>query len=103
MQMFGRPEVCFPSSISIFFKDLCLHQYVGTAVALPPDQTTNPNTEDRKMRTDGQTVKGNEMDMGKVKAWAKRTFSRERTSVAVAKLVVAGYAGIALAQVLQTY
>ena len=55
------------------------------------------------MRTDGQTVKGNEMDMGKVKAWAKRTFSKERTSMAISKLVVAGYVGIALAQVLQTY
>ena len=55
------------------------------------------------MRTDGQTVKGNEMDMGKVKAWAKRTFSKERISMATAKLVVAGYVGICLAQVLQTY
>jgi hypothetical protein len=76
---------------------------VGTAVALPPDQTTNPNTEDRKMRTDGQTLRGNETDMGRVKAWAKRTFSRERISVATSKLVVAGYLGIVLAQVLQTY
>jgi hypothetical protein len=55
------------------------------------------------MKTDGQTVKGNEMDMGKVKAWAKRAFSKERTSVPIAKLVVAAYAGICLAQVLQTY
>ena len=55
------------------------------------------------MRTDGQTIRGNEMDMGKVKAWAKRTFSKERTSVAVAKLVVACYVGVALTQVLQTY
>ena len=55
------------------------------------------------MKTDGQTLKGNEMDMGKVKAWVKRTFSRERTSLAISKLVVAGYLGIVVAQVLQTY
>ena len=55
------------------------------------------------MRTDGQTIRGNEMDMGKVKSWAKRTFSRERTSMAISKLVVAGYVGIVLAQVIQTY
>ena len=55
------------------------------------------------MRTDGQTIRGNEMDMGQVKAWAKRTFSRERTSLAISKLVVAGYVGIALAQVVQVY
>jgi hypothetical protein len=55
------------------------------------------------MRTHGQTLRGNETDMGKVKAWAKRTFSRERTSVAISKLVVAGYVAIALAQVLHTY
>ena len=55
------------------------------------------------MRTDGQTIRGNEMDMGKVKAWAKRTFSRERIAVASAKLVVAGYLAIVLAQVLQSY
>ena len=55
------------------------------------------------MRTDGQTIKGKEMDMGRVKDWAKRTFSKERTSVAISKLVVAGYLGVVLAQVLQTY
>ena len=52
-------------------------------VALPSDQTTNPNTEDRKMRTDGQTLRGNEMviphvDLEPVKGWAKRTFTKER-------------------------
>jgi hypothetical protein len=87
----------------MFFNELCSHQCVGTAVALTPDQTTNPNTEGRKMRTDGQTIRGNETDMGSVKAWAKRTFSKERTSVAISKLVVAAYAGICLAQVLQAY
>jgi len=55
------------------------------------------------MRTDGQTIKGNEMDTGKVKAWAKRTFSKERIAVVSCKLVVAGYVGIVLAQVVQTY
>jgi len=55
------------------------------------------------MRTDGQTIRGNEMEMGKAKAWAKRTFSREGISLAASKLVVAGYVGIVLAQVLQTY
>jgi hypothetical protein len=55
------------------------------------------------MRTDGHTVRGNEMGLGKGKAWARRMFSKERVSVATAKLVVAGYVGIALAQVLQTY
>ena len=55
------------------------------------------------MRTDGQTIRGNEMDMGKVTDWAKRTFSRERTSMAIAKLLVAGYVGMVLAQVIQTY
>ncbi len=83
--------------------DLALIQCVGTAVALPPDQTTNPNTEDRKRRTHGETIRGNEMDMGKVKAWAKRNFSRDKIAVATSKLVVAGYVAIALAQVLQTY
>ena len=52
------------------------------------------------MRTDGQTVRGNEMDMGKVKAWLQRTCSRERIAVVSCKLVVAGYVGIVLAQVL---
>jgi hypothetical protein len=75
----------------------------GTAVALSSDQTTNLNTEGRKMRTDGQTIRGNETDMGKVKVWAQRTFSRERVAVTAAKLVVAGYLGIVLAQVLMSY
>jgi hypothetical protein len=35
-------------------------------------------TEEGKVRTDAQTLRGNEMDMGKVKAWAQRTFSKER-------------------------
>ncbi len=55
------------------------------------------------MRTDGQTIRGNETDMGRMKAWAKRTFSRERISVATSKLVLAGYVGIVLAQIFHTY
>ena len=55
------------------------------------------------MRTDGQTIRGNETDMDRVKAWAKRIFSRERILVATSKLVVAGYVGIVIAQVLQSY
>jgi len=90
-------------AIYMIFNRLDLVQPLGMAVALSHDQTRNPNTEDRKMRTDGQTIRGNEMDMGKVKAWVKRTFSRERTSMAIAKLVVAGYVGIVLAQVFQSY
>ena len=43
------------------------------------------------MRTDGQTIRGNEMEMGKVKALAKRTFSKERMAVVAGKLVVAGH------------
>ena len=55
------------------------------------------------MRTDGQTIRGNELDMGKVKALVKRAFKRDRVAVAFCQLVVAGYVGICLAQVLQTY
>jgi hypothetical protein len=55
------------------------------------------------MRTDGQTIRGNEMDTGKVKAWAKRALSKERISLGISKLVVAGYVGVVLAQVLQAY
>ena len=55
------------------------------------------------MRTDGQTIRGHEMDMGKVKAWARGIFSSERIAVGISKLAVAGYLGIVLAQVLQTY
>ena len=55
------------------------------------------------MRTHGETLRGNETDMGKVKSWAKRTFSRERTALAISKLVVAGYVGIVLAQVVGSY
>ena len=93
-------------AIYMFFSKLDEIQRLGTAIALPSDQTTNPNTEDKKMRTDGQTIRGNEMDMGKVKAWAKRTFSRERMAEAglvVATLVVTGYLGSVLVKGIETY
>jgi hypothetical protein len=66
---------------------------VGTAVALSSDQTTNPNTEDSKMRTDGQTIRGNEMviphvDLEAVKEWVKRSFSED--NVTKACLAMAG-------------
>jgi hypothetical protein len=55
---------------------------VGTAVALPSCQTTNPNAEDRKMRTDGKTLKGLEMviphvHLESVREWAKRKLTKE--------------------------
>ena len=55
------------------------------------------------MRTHGQTMSGNEMDMAKAMAWAKRICSRERMALVIARLVLAGYAGIVLAQIFQTY
>jgi hypothetical protein len=55
------------------------------------------------MRTDGQTIRGTEMDIGRVKAWAKKTFTKERMSVATARLVMAGYVGIVLAQIFHSY
>ena len=53
------------------------------AVALPSYETTNPNTEERKMRTHGETIRGNEMviphvDLDSVREWTKRTFTKER-------------------------
>jgi hypothetical protein len=87
----------------ISFSTLYIFPAIGTLVALWVEQTTNPNREGKKMRTDGQTIRGNEMDMAGVKAWAKRTFTKEKISLAIARLVVAGYLGIALAQLLQTY
>ena len=80
-----------PSFFEIYnyFGELHFVQCVGTAVALPADQTTNPNTEERKMRTHGHTLRGNEtiiphVDLESVKEWAKATFTRERmTEVAL--------------------
>ena len=84
---------------------------VGTAVALPSDQTTNPNTEERKMRTHGETLRGNEMviphvDLESVKEWAKATFTRERMAevgLVAATLVVTGYLGSVLVKGIETY
>jgi hypothetical protein len=99
----GDPRWSYISAIYNYFSDLELVWRLGTVVALPPDQTTNPNTEERKMRTDGQTIRGNEMDMGRVKGWAKKTFAGERISVVSCELVVAAYVGIVLAQVFLSY
>jgi hypothetical protein len=60
------------------------------------------------MRTDGHTIRGNEMvapqpNMDSVKEWAKRTFSKERSAEAAARLIVLSYVGFALAQVFLTY
>jgi len=60
------------------------------------------------MRTDGHTVRGNEMvvprlNMDSVKEGAKRAFSWERSEVRIARLVVLSYIGIVLAQIFLTY
>ena len=60
------------------------------------------------MKTDGQTIRGSEMvapqlNLESVKEWAKRAFTKERSEVAVARLVVLSYVGIVLAQILITY
>jgi hypothetical protein len=63
------------------------------------------------MRTDGQTIRGNEMviprvDLESVKAWAKATFTKERMAevgVVAATLVLTGYLGSVLFTGIQTY
>jgi len=60
------------------------------------------------MRTDGQTVRGNEMvapqlNLESVKEWAKRVLSKESSEVRFARLVVLSYIGIVLAQIFLTY
>lgn len=63
------------------------------------------------MRTDGQTIRGNEMaiphvDLESMKAWAKATFTKERMAevgVVAATLVVTGYLGAVLFRGIQTY
>jgi hypothetical protein len=52
---------------------------------------------------DGLTIRGTEIDMSRLKAWARRHASRERIALATAEIVVAGYAGIVLARILQSY
>ncbi len=63
------------------------------------------------MRTDGQTLRGNEMpiphvDLESVKEWAKATFTKERMAeagVVVATLIVTGYLGSVLVKGIETY
>ena len=60
------------------------------------------------MRTDGHTIRGNEMrtprlNMDTVRDWAKRTFIKERSAEATARLVVLCYVGIVLAHIFMTY
>jgi hypothetical protein len=77
----------------------------------PPDQTTTQNKEEKKMRTDGQTIRGNELaiphvDLEALKGWAKATFTKERIAevgVVAATLVVTGYLGAVLLTGIRTY
>ena len=63
------------------------------------------------MRTDGQTLGGNEravpyVDLDSLKGWAKATFTRERMAevgVVAATLVVTGYLGLVLVKGIETY
>ncbi len=63
------------------------------------------------MRTDGQTISGNEMgiphvDLESVKSWARATFTKERMAevgLVAGTLVVTGYLGAVLFQGIQTY
>jgi len=63
------------------------------------------------MRTDGQTLRGNEMaiphvDLESVKEWAKATFTKERMAevgVVTATLLVTGYLGSVLVKGIETY
>ena len=65
----------------------------GTSVALSSHHTTNPDTEEMEMRTDGQTIGRHELgiphvDLESVKEWTKRIFSKD--SVTKASLALAG-------------
>ena len=63
------------------------------------------------MRTDGQTLRGNEMaiphvDLESVKEWAKATFTKERMAevgVVAATLIATGYLGSVLLKGIETY
>jgi hypothetical protein len=63
------------------------------------------------MRTDGQTIRGNEMvvphvDLESVKEWARSTFTKERMAevgLVAATLVVTGYLGSVLVKGIETY
>jgi hypothetical protein len=75
--------------------------WLGTPVALPSDQTTNPNKGERKMRTDEQTIRENEivlqyMDLASVKEWAKATFRKESITEAVVYASTATVLGMVL-------
>jgi hypothetical protein len=77
----------------------------GTTVALHPDQTTNPVTEEGIMRADGQTIRGNAMEAGMVtqeaahpdwtamKRWTKATFTKERVAEAAMFVATVAFAG----------
>ena len=62
------------------------------------------------MRTDGQTLRGNEIsmphvDLESVKEWAKVTFTKERMAeagVVVATLIMTGYLGSVLVKGIET-
>ena len=63
------------------------------------------------MRTDGQTIRGNEMvipnvDLESVKEWARSTLTKERMAevgLVAATLVVTGYLGSVLVKGIETY
>ncbi len=63
------------------------------------------------MRTDGHTLRGNQLaiphvNLEAVKAWAKEVFTKERIAeagVVAATLVVTGYLGTVLFRGIQTY
>ena len=63
------------------------------------------------MRTDGETIRGNEMDiphvdLESVKEWARSTFTKERMAevgLVAATLVVTGYLGAVLVKGIETY
>lgn len=111
IQIMGNPGGTPFSEKHRFFNILDLHRPPGMAVAFSYDQRTNPKMEERKMRTDGQTIRGSELaiphvDLETVKEWAKAAFTKERMAevgVVAATLVVTGYLGATLFRGIQTY
>jgi hypothetical protein len=63
------------------------------------------------MRTDGQTIRGNEMviphvDLESVKEWVRATLTKERMAevgLVAATLVASGYLGTVIFKGIQTY
>ena len=63
------------------------------------------------MRTDGQTIRGNEpaiphVDLKSVKEWAKAAFTKERMAevgLGAAALLLTGYLGAVLVKGVETY